>query len=72
MDIFTQCVGYIAIIENGQIVGYNLAAGGGMGKSHGNAETFPRLADVVGYIPRVQVVETTKAILLLRTDSTGK
>jgi sulfite reductase (NADPH) hemoprotein beta-component len=68
VDILTQCVGYIAIVENGQIVGYNLTAGGGMGKSHGNAETFPRLADVVGYIPRAQVVETTKAILGIHRD----
>ncbi len=33
LDIFTNCLGFIAIVENDQLVGYNLAVGGGMGRS---------------------------------------
>jgi sulfite reductase beta subunit-like hemoprotein len=47
VDVFTNDQGYIAIIENEQLVGYNLAVGGSMGRSHGNAATYPRLADVI-------------------------
>ena len=36
LDVFTNCLGFIAIVENDQLVGYNLAVGGGMGRSHGN------------------------------------
>ena len=41
LDVFTNCLGLIAIVENDQLVGYNLAVGGGMGRSHGNEQTFP-------------------------------
>ncbi len=50
IDVFTNCLGFVAIEENGKLAGYNLLAGGGMGMSHGNAQTFPRLADVIGFI----------------------
>src|ERR1044071_8711556 len=50
IDIFTNDLGFIAIAENGRLAGYNLVAGGGLGMSHGNAATFPRLADVVGFV----------------------
>src|SRR5208283_3749520 len=48
LDVFTNCLGLIAIVENDRLIGYNLAVGGGMGRSHGNEATYPRLADVIG------------------------
>lgn len=68
MDIFTNDLGFIAIVENGKLVGYNLAVGGGMGRSHGNEATYPRLADVIGYFPREHVVEVAKAVLTIHRD----
>ena len=68
MDIFTNCLGFIAIVENDQLVGYNLAVGGGMGRSHGNAQTFPRLADVIGFFTPDKVVEVAKAVLTIHRD----
>ncbi len=68
MDIFTNDLGFIAIVENGKLVGYNLAVGGGMGRSHGNAETYARLADVIGYFPKEHVVEVAKAVLTIHRD----
>ncbi|MGH8020881.1 MAG: NADPH-dependent assimilatory sulfite reductase hemoprotein subunit [Opitutaceae bacterium] len=49
-DVFSQDLGFIAIVDDGKLAGYNVAAGGGLGMSHGNAATFPRLADVIGFI----------------------
>jgi sulfite reductase (NADPH) hemoprotein beta-component len=68
MDIFINDLGFIAIVENDKIVGYNLCVGGGMGRSHGNEATFPRLADVVGYFPKEHVVEVAKAVLTIHRD----
>lgn len=68
IDIFTNDVGFIAIVENGKLVGYNLLAGGGMGMSHGNAETFPRLADVLGFIRPDQLEAAAKAVLTIHRD----
>src|SRR5208282_5374964 len=44
LDVFTNDQGFIAIVENDQLVGYNLVVGGGMGRTHGNKQTYPRLA----------------------------
>jgi sulfite reductase (NADPH) hemoprotein beta-component len=68
MDVFTNDLGYIAITENDQLVGYNVAVGGGMGRSHGNEATYPRLADIVGFILPEQVVEVAKAVLTIHRD----
>ncbi len=67
-DIFTNCVGFIAILENDQLIGYNLAVGGGLGRSHGNAQTFSRLADVIGFLPPGKVVDAAKAALTIHRD----
>jgi sulfite reductase (NADPH) hemoprotein beta-component len=68
MDIFTNDLGFIAIVEGDQLLGYNLAVGGGMGRSHGNVQTFPRLADVIGFLPPEKVIEVAKAVLTIHRD----
>ena len=50
VDVFANDLGFIAIIENGALVGFNVTLGGGMGSTHGDAETYPRVANVVGFI----------------------
>src|SRR6266478_9137573 len=50
IDVFTNDLGFVVISEDGKLAGYNLLAGGGMGMSHGNKQTFPRLADVIGFV----------------------
>src|SRR5882724_2231198 len=51
IDIYTNDLGFVVIAENGKLIGYDLLAGGGLGMSHGNAQTFPRVADVIGFLP---------------------
>ena len=68
IDVFTNDCGFIAIVENGRLAGYNLAAGGGMGMSHGNAQTYPRLADVIGFIKPEQVIDTARATVTIHRD----
>lgn len=68
VDIFAQCLGFIAIQEDGKVTGYNIVAGGGMGRSHGNHQTFPRLADLIGYIPREAVEATARVVVGIHRD----
>jgi sulfite reductase (NADPH) hemoprotein beta-component len=68
VDIFTQDLGFIAITENEQLVGYNVTVGGGLGMSHGNAETFPRLADVLGFITADKVNVIGEGVLTAQRD----
>ena len=68
IDIFTNDLGFIVITENGKLLGYNLVAGGGMGMSHGNAHTFPRLADVIGFLTPELLESVAKAVLTIHRD----
>ena len=68
MDIFTNDLVFIAIVEGDHLVGYNLAVGGGMGRSHGNVQTFPRLADVIGFFRPEHLIEVAKAVLTIHRD----
>ncbi len=68
MDVYTNDLGFIAVIEGDQLAGYNLAVGGGMGRSHGNVVTYPRLADVVGFFTPDRLVDVAKAVLTIHRD----
>ncbi len=67
-DVYSQDLGFIAIVENDQLIGYNVTVGGGLGMSHGNAETFPRLADTLGFIPADKVNVVGHAVLTTQRD----
>ncbi len=68
VDVFSQDLGFIAIIENGELLGYNLLAGGGMGSTHGDERTYPRLADVLGFIRPEQLIPAAEAVLTTQRD----
>ena len=68
IDLFTNCLGFIAIVEDEKLVGYNVAVGGGLGRSHGNVQTYPRLADVIGFVPADRVVDVARAVLTIHRD----
>jgi sulfite reductase (NADPH) hemoprotein beta-component len=55
-------------VEGDKLIGYNVAVGGGMGRSHGNVQTYPRLADVIGFVTREHVVDVAKAVLTIHRD----
>jgi sulfite reductase (NADPH) hemoprotein beta-component len=68
IDVFTNDCGFVAIVENGRLTGYNLLAGGGLGMSHGNAHTYPRLADVIGFLSPERVIEAAKGVVTIHRD----
>ncbi len=68
VDIYAQCLGFVAIVKNGQIQGYNVTVGGGMGMHHGQEKTYPRLADVLGYCKPEQVVDVAEKIVTVQRD----
>ena len=68
VDVFSNDLGFIAILENGKLAGYNLLAGGGFGMSHNNAATFPRLADVIGFFTPEHLETVAKAVLTVHRD----
>ncbi|MHA6690987.1 assimilatory sulfite reductase (NADPH) hemoprotein subunit [Devosia sp. A449] len=68
IDVYSQDLGYIAIVEGGELVGFNVAIGGGMGRTDRVPTTYPRLGDVIGFIPKHQVFATSAAVMAVQRD----
>ena len=67
-DVLSNCLGFVAIEEDGELIGYNMTAGGGMGMNHNNEKTYPRVADVIGFLRPEHLVEVSKAVLTTHRD----
>ena len=69
IDVFAQDLGFIAIVgKNGAIEGWNVAVGGGMGMTHGEPETYPRIADVLGFCRPNDLMTVAEAVLTIQRD----
>ena len=68
VDVFAHDLSYIAIVENGDVVGYNVLIGGGMGATHGDAETFPRVGEVIGFCTTENAVAVAEAVVTTQRD----
>jgi sulfite reductase (NADPH) hemoprotein beta-component len=69
VDVFAHDVGFIADVQAGELKGFNVCIGGGMGMTHGEPATFPRLSDIVGYCTPDRVVAVAEAIMLVQRDN---
>lgn len=69
IDVYTHDVSLVVITdEHGQLQGFNILAGGGMGRTHGKEETFARLSDPLGYVAKEDVYDAMKAIVATQRD----
>ncbi len=69
VDVYSNDLGFIAIPnDEGQLLGFNVAVGGGMGMTAGEPQTYPRLADVMGFCPVEQVVDVAEKVLTVQRD----
>jgi sulfite reductase (ferredoxin) len=69
IDAYTQDVTLVVITdEQGELQGFNILAGGGMGRTHNKEETFARVADEIGYVDKADVYEVMKAIVATQRD----
>src|SRR5262249_45066274 len=68
IDVYSQDLGFIAIASRGRLKGFNVAIGGGVGRTDQNPKTYPRLADVIGYVDADRLIETIDAVLSVQRD----
>jgi len=68
VDVYTNDIGIVPEIKKGQVTGFNILAGGGLGMSHGAKDTFPRLADPLCFVKPDEILEITKAIVFVQRD----
>jgi sulfite reductase (NADPH) hemoprotein beta-component len=69
VDVFAHDLGFIAILDAaGELAGWNVTAGGGMGMTHGEPETYPRTADLLGFCETDDAVAVAQAVVTVQRD----
>jgi sulfite reductase (ferredoxin) len=69
IDLYTQDLGLVVITtQQGELEGFNVTVGGGMGRTHNKAETFARVADHLGYVDKADLYDLVKAIVATQRD----
>ncbi|MFZ7944452.1 assimilatory sulfite reductase (NADPH) hemoprotein subunit [Neobacillus sp. 19] len=68
IDVFSQDLGFIAIVEDSKLIGFNIAIGGGMGMTHGDTATYPQVAKVIGFCKTEQLYEVAEKTITIQRD----
>lgn len=68
IDVYTQDMGLLAVVEAEQLIGYNVLVGGGLGTTPSDQDTFPRLGDRMAFVPYDDVLSVATAIVKVQRD----
>ena len=68
VDVYSQDIGYIAVVEDGKLKGFNISVGGGMGMTHGDSATYPQLGKVIGFCPPERIVDLAEKTVMIQRD----
>jgi sulfite reductase (NADPH) hemoprotein beta-component len=68
-DVYSQDLGFIAIVSKNKIIGYNVVIGGGLGSTFGMPETYPRVGTVIGSCTPDQVIDVAEKVVLVQRDN---
>ena len=68
VDVYSNDLGFIAVTHGERLLGFNVLVGGGMGSTHGDRSTFPRLADDLGFVKPKDVIAVAQAVVTLQRD----
>jgi sulfite reductase (NADPH) hemoprotein beta-component len=68
IDVYTQDLGFIAVVGAEGVEGFNVTIGGGMGRTDNEPTTYPRLADVIGFIPKERLIACAEAVISVQRD----
>jgi sulfite reductase (ferredoxin) len=67
-DVYTNCLGFIAVVRDGEVIGYNVVVGGGLGVTPSAKKTFPRLASRMAFVTPEQAVGVAEAVVKVQRD----
>lgn len=68
VDVFSQDLGFIAIVEEGKLIGFNVTIGGGMGMTHGDKATYPQLGKIIGSCRPEQIYSVAEKVITIQRD----
>ncbi len=68
VDVFSQDLGFIAIVEKGELIGFNVVVGGGMGMTHGEPATYPQVGTVLGFHAPEELIDVAEKVVTIQRD----
>ncbi|AFZ27331.1 sulfite reductase (ferredoxin) [Cylindrospermum stagnale PCC 7417] len=69
VDLYSQDLTLVVITnKKGELQGFNIFAGGGLGRTHGKEETFARIADPICFVAKADVYDLVKAVVATQRD----
>jgi len=68
VDVYSNDLGFVAVATGERLLGFNVLAGGGMGTTHGDPRTFPRLADELGFVAPEHTLAVAEAVVTTQRD----
>ncbi len=68
IDVFANDLGFIAIEKEGRLLGFNVCVGGGLGNTLEDDTTYPRLADIIGFVKKEQIIEVAETVIGIQRD----
>lgn len=68
VDVHANDLSFVAVAEDGKLVGFNVLVGGGLAMTHGDVETYPRKADDLGYVPKEHTLAIAEAVVGTQRD----
>lgn len=68
IDIYSQDLGFIVVANNGGVEGFNVTIGGGMGRTDNDPRTYPRIGDLIGFIPKERLIAAAEAVMSVQRD----
>jgi len=67
-DVHSNDLGFLVVAERGRLVGFNVLVGGGLGRTHGKEDTYPRLANTLGFATTAEVIAVAEAVVKVQRD----
>ncbi len=68
VDVFAHDLGFIAVVNQGVLSGFNVTVGGGMGATHGDAQTFPKLGEPIGWVSPDKMLAVAEQVVGIQRD----
>lgn len=67
-DVYAEDLAFVAHFEDGAVAGFTFLAGGGMGQTNGDRNTYPRLADPIGFVRPEHCLDVARAAVTIHRD----
>lgn len=68
VDVYAHDLSFVARLEGETLIGWDVLVGGGMGMTHGETDTFPRTADVLGFCTPEQAIDVAEKVVIVQRD----